>query len=96
MKTASDLGRRPPPEKDRWSLSRMRRGRTVAHIGCVLLGLALPVWNSGQNSLSQESAPAGSLKAPTNLQIQSSVLRVEFDHNLRSRVVVLLVEARNC
>ena len=36
-----------------------------------------PVWNSEQNKLAQAS---------TDLQIQSSVLRIEFDHNLHSRV----------
>ena len=90
MKNQADRGVRSRPEKDRWSLSRRRRGRTVAQACCVLLGLALPVWNSGQNNLAQESTPAGALKASTNLQIQSSVLRIEFDHNLRSRVVALV------
>ena len=51
--------------------------------------LALPGWNSGQNNLAQESASAGAPKVSTDLQIQSSVLRIEFDRNLHSRVVAL-------
>jgi alpha-galactosidase len=90
MKNQSGRGVRSRSAQDRWSPSRMRRGRTVAETCCVLLALALPVWNSGQSRLAQEPTPAGALKASTDLQIQSSVLRIEFDHNLRSRVVALL------
>jgi alpha-galactosidase len=67
-----------------------RRSRSVAQTCCILVCLALPAWNSGQNSLLQESTPSGGPKVATSLQIQSSVLRIEFDHNLRSRVVALL------
>ena len=64
----------------------MRR-RRVALTCCVLLGLALIGSNSRQYDSSPASAAASD--AMTDLQIQSSVLRIEFDHNLRSRVVAL-------
>jgi alpha-galactosidase len=67
----------------------MRRTRATALTCCVLLGLALPGWNSGQNSAGQRFAPTGAHNPSTDLQIQSSVLRIEFDHNLHSRVVAL-------
>ena len=67
----------------------MKRTRAIALTCCVLLGLALPGWNSGQNNSGQRFAPAGAGNAAADLQIQSSVLRIEFDHNLRSRVVAL-------
>jgi alpha-galactosidase len=70
--------------QSRCSLSRI--GRAFAGI---LLALALPVWNSGQNN-SEKSNSVAALETSTNLQIQSSVLRIEFDRNLRSRVVALL------
>ncbi len=54
---------------------------------CVLLGLALLGSNSRQYDSSPASAAASD--ATTDLQIQSSVLRIEFDHNLRSRVIAL-------
>jgi len=60
----------------------MRRRRAIAQMCCILLGLA-------QHNLAQESASAGALKASTDLEIQSSVLRIEFDRNLRSRIVAL-------
>jgi hypothetical protein len=63
-----------------------------------LLALALPVWNSGQNNAAEKSTPVAAPKTTTNstnLQIQSAALRIEFDHNLRSRVVGWLAEARN-
>src|SRR5271169_3457748 len=82
-----DMAPRPKPKNDRWYPSRMRRGRVIAQTCCVLLGLALPVWNSGQHNLAQESASAGALKASTDLQIESPVLRIEFDRNLHSRVI---------
>ena len=65
----------------------MRRKRAIAC--CVLLGIALPGWNSGQNSSRRPSAPADAINAATNLQIHSSVLRIEFDHHLHSRVAAL-------
>ncbi len=67
----------------------MRRRRAIAQTCCVLLVLALPGWNSGQNNPAQEYASAGAPKVSTDLQIQSSVLRIEFDRNLHSRVVAL-------
>jgi len=65
------------------------RRQAIAQTCCAVLGLALPRWNSGQSSSSQHSAataPNGSL----DLQLQSSVLGIEFDDHLRSRVVALL------
>ena len=85
MKYESDWRVNFRPEKRRWSPSRV--GRTAAS---VLLALAVPVWNSGQNDSAHKSAPVAALESSTNLQIQSSVLRIEFDHNLRSRVVSLV------
>ena len=64
----------------------MRR-RRVALTCCVLLGLALLGSNSRQDN--SRPAPAAASDATTDLQIQSSVLRIEFDHNLHSRVVAL-------
>ena len=78
-----------PIKYDRWYPAVMRRTRATALTCCVLLGLALPGWNSGQNSASQRFAPTGAHNPSTDLRIQSSVLRIEFDHNLHSRVVAL-------
>jgi len=64
----------------------MRR-RRVALTCCVLLGLALLGSNSRQDNSNPASAAASD--ATADLQIQSSVLRIEFDHNLRSQVVAL-------
>ena len=67
------------------------RRQAITQTCCALLGLALPRWNAGQNSSAAHSVPAAT--APnglSDLQIQSSVLRVEFDHHLRSRLVALL------
>ncbi|HXM64820.1 MAG TPA: glycoside hydrolase family 36 protein [Terriglobales bacterium] len=64
----------------------MRRRRIALTI-CVLLGLALLGSNSRQNNASQTSAPASAANATTDLQIQSSVLRIEFDRNLRSQII---------
>ena len=65
------------------------RRQAIAQTCCALLGLALPRWNSGQNGSAEHSAPATAPAFP-DLEIQSSVLRIEFDHHLRSRVVALL------
>ncbi len=67
----------------------MRRTRATALTCCVLLGFALTGWNSGQNSASQKPAPTSGHNSSTDLQIQSSVLQIEFDRNLHSRVVAL-------
>lgn len=64
--------------------------RKLALACCVLVGIALPGWNSGQNGSRQQSAPPDAVNIAANLQIQSSVLRIEFDHNLHSRVVALI------
>jgi alpha-galactosidase len=51
----------------------------------------LTLWGRGsdQNSTAQETTQAGAANSALDLQIQSSVLRIEFDHNLRSRVSAL-------
>src|SRR5271166_2471369 len=90
MKIRPDRGMGSRSEQDRQSFLRMRRGRFFATTCCVLLGLVLPAWNSRQSNSAQESAPASAVEVATNLQIQSSVLRIEFDHNLRSRVIALV------
>ena len=74
---------------DRWYPSVMRRTRATALTCCVLLGIALPSGNSGQSSAGQRIAPTGAYKPSTDLQIQSSVLRIEFDRRLHSRVIAL-------
>jgi alpha-galactosidase len=73
---------------DRWYASIMRR-RRIALTCCVLLGLALLGSNSRQNSASQTLAATNASDATNDLQIHSSVLRIEFDRNLHSRVVAL-------
>src|SRR5271168_1319025 len=73
----------------RFRSERVRRGRSVPLTSCILLCLALPAWNSGRMSLAQESTSSGATKVAPVLQIQSSVLRIEFDRNLHSRVVTL-------
>jgi alpha-galactosidase len=65
------------------------RRRAIAQTCCAVLGLALPRWNSAQNGSAEHSAPATAPVFP-DLELQSSVLRIEFDHDLRSRVVALL------
>jgi alpha-galactosidase len=65
------------------------RRQAITQTCCAVLGLALPRWNSEYSS-GQLSAPAPASNDPSDLQIQSSVLRIEFDHHLRSRVVALL------
>ena len=67
----------------------MKRRRTIALTCCVLLGLALLGWNSGHNNSDPRLVPASAGNTTTDLQIQSSVLRIEFDLNLHSRVVAL-------
>ena len=57
---------------------------------CILLGLALPGRNLGQNNSSQPPTTAGAPNTTTDLQIQSPVLRIEFDRNLYSRIFALL------
>ncbi|HSZ00589.1 MAG TPA: glycoside hydrolase family 36 protein, partial [Terriglobales bacterium] len=64
--------------------------RAVALLCCVLLALALPGWNSRQIDSSQKPIPPAVDNSATDLQIQSSVLRIEFDRNLHSRIVALL------
>jgi alpha-galactosidase len=68
----------------------MRCARAIALAFCVLLGLALPGWNSRQIDSSQRTIPPGVDSSATDLLIQSPVLRIEFDRNLHSRIVALL------
>lgn len=56
---------------------------------CVLLSLALSGWDSGRHTSDEKATPAGTGNGSPDLQIQSSVLRIEFDRNLHSRVVAL-------
>jgi alpha-galactosidase len=74
---------------DQWYPSKMKCARAIALVCCVLLSLASPGWNSGQSSSGPRSAAAGAGNTTTDLQIQSSVLRIEFDRNLHSRVIAL-------
>jgi alpha-galactosidase len=67
----------------------MRRTQAIVLSCCVLLALALAGGDSGQGSPGAKHVPAAADKPATDLQIQSSVLRIEFDHNLRSQVVAL-------
>src|SRR5271165_7592889 len=64
------------------------RRQAITQTCCAVLGLALPRWNPGQNRAAHSAVTAPN--GPPDLQIQSSVLRIEFDHSLRSRVVALL------
>jgi alpha-galactosidase len=66
------------------------RRRAIAQTCYTLLGLALPRWDSGQNSSTQDSAPSAPPDDFPDLRLQSPVLRIEFDHRLRSRIVALL------
>jgi alpha-galactosidase len=76
-------------ENDRWYASMMRRKQAIALMCCVLCGVASPGWNWGQNNSGQQSIPASAVEPSTDLAIQSSVLRIEFDHTLHSRVAAL-------
>ena len=71
----------------------MRFSRVIALAWCVVLGLVLAGRDSGQNSPAPKHVPAGADKPATDLGIQSSVLRIEFDHNLHSQVVALFGQA---
>ncbi len=57
---------------------------------CILLGLALPGRNLGQSNSAQRPAGARVQNTAPDLQIQSPVLRIEFDRNLHSRIFALL------
>ncbi|MGA8762699.1 MAG: TIM-barrel domain-containing protein, partial [Candidatus Sulfotelmatobacter sp.] len=78
----------------------MRRLQTLALTSLALLGLAFG-WksgqssrqNSGQNNAVHESVPPAARDYSTDLQIQSPVLRIEFDRELHSRVVPLFGRA---
>ncbi len=66
----------------------MKYPRVIA-LSCVVFCLAVSGWNSGQNSPRQQSAAIGAGNAAPDLKIRSSVLQIEFDHNLHSRVSAL-------
>jgi hypothetical protein len=64
------------------------RRQAMAQTCSALLALALPRWTLRHNTTAQNSvsaAPDGALE----LQIQSSILRIEFDRKMRSRVFAL-------
>jgi alpha-galactosidase len=67
----------------------MRRKQAIALMCCVLCGVASPGWNWGQDNSGQQSIAASAGEPSTDLAIQSAVLRIEFDHNLHSRVAAL-------
>src|SRR5580658_8090216 len=64
-----------------------KRNRVI--VSCVLLSIALPVSISGENGVAGKLASSADNKVSSELQIQSAVLRIEFDHNLHSRVIAL-------
>ena len=74
---------------DRWYPSMMKYARLLAATCCVLLAVASLGWNSGQDKFSQSSTPAVAANSSPDLVIASSILRIEFDRNLHSRVVAL-------
>jgi len=67
----------------------MKHRRPIVATCCILFGLALPGWKQVQNNSDQRLAPANARDASAAAQIQSSILRIEFDHNLHSRVTAL-------
>jgi alpha-galactosidase len=67
----------------------MKCKRVIALTCGVLLSLVLPGWNSGQNKSAEKDIAARAGGDASHLQIQSSVLRIEFDRNLNTRVVAL-------
>ena len=66
------------------------RRQAIAQTCCAVLGLALPRLNSGPGGPARQSTSAPAGDGIADLQIQSSVLRIEFEHHLHSRVVSLL------
>jgi alpha-galactosidase len=58
-------------------------------LSCIVVCLTFWGGGSEQTSAARKPAPAATDNAAPDLQIQSSVLRIEFDHNLRSRVTAL-------
>jgi alpha-galactosidase len=63
--------------------------RSRAIVSCVLLSVVLPASISGENGSAGKSAPSTENNVSPELQIQSAVLRIEFDHNLHTRVTAL-------
>src|ERR1700734_3915022 len=65
------------------------RRKAVAQTCCALLGMALPRWCATQNGPAHNSS-SGVPDGSPDLEIESSVLRIEFDRKMRSRIVALL------
>ncbi len=78
-----------PLKDDRWYPAMMKFRWTLVVACCALFSLALPGWNSGRTNSDPHSAVADAVDAKSDLQIQSSVLRIEFDQNLHTRVIAL-------
>ncbi len=64
----------------------MRQVQALVATGCIVLALSLPCWNREQSNSQEQLVSAD---PSSDLGIQSSVLRIEFDNKLHSRVVPL-------
>jgi alpha-galactosidase len=62
---------------------------SLAIVCCALLSTMLLGRISAQQGPGQRPVPASAVNATVDLRIQSSVLQIEFDHNLHTRVVAL-------
>jgi alpha-galactosidase len=71
----------------------LTRPRALALTAFVLVSLSFG-WNSGQTNAVPQSSPKTSIDSPPNLKIESKILRIEFDHNLHSRVVPLFTATK--
>jgi alpha-galactosidase len=67
----------------------MKYGRPITLSWCIVLGLALPGSVARPTHSTQMLGQASAGKSPQDIQIQSSILRIEFDRNLHSRVIAL-------
>jgi len=67
----------------------MSHFRAIALAVCALLSVALSGWNSDQEKRGPVFTAETSRSSSAGLQIQSRVLRIEFDRNLHSRVIPL-------
>jgi alpha-galactosidase len=89
-----ERGRLDADASDDWYPSMMRHFRAMALTFCVLWFAALPAWNSGQETpaavtISKTTDPISTDPISTHPEIQSRVLRIEFDRKLHSRVIPL-------
>lgn len=66
------------------------RRQAITRTCCALLGFALPSPAQARNSSGRPDSTVPAAGALPDLQLQSSILRVEFDTRLRSRVIALL------